>query len=132
MHKLAILIAICFSVFIGWILYLANSGGNSIFFDLVRATPYGDKVGHLCLFGTLTAIVILASKFRTFSLGRLHIYYGAAVVALFVFGEEISQTFIATRTFDLIDLLLNFVGIALFSYLVYVAKSRGADFGQRG
>lgn len=113
MHKIAIGGATCFFGFILWVIYLANSGGRSLLFDFVGSLRYGDKLGHLCLFGALTLAVVAATKFRSFSLGRLHLYYGVVVVSLFVFVEEVSQVFIATRTFDLIDLVADIVGIVM-------------------
>lgn len=113
-----------FFCFILWIIYLANSGGRSVLFDFVGALPYGDKLGHFCLFGALTLAVVAATKFRSFSLGRMHIYYGVVVVALFVFAEEVSQVFIVTRTFDLIDLAADVVGIVMAASVAYFINKK--------
>lgn len=113
MHKIVIGGATCFFGFILWVIYLANAGDRNVLFDFVGSLPYGDKLGHFCLFGALTLFVVVATKFRSFSLGRLHIYYGVVVVALFVLAEEVSQVFIVTRTFDLIDLAADIIGIVM-------------------
>ncbi|GGP61920.1 VanZ family protein [Shewanella saliphila] len=115
--RLAIFISSGFFGFILWIIYLANTGGNSIFFDLIRHIPYGDKVGHMLLFGLLTYVANLALLSRHFSLGRIPLYYGAVLVSIFVLSEEISQGFIPSRTLDIVDLIADAVGITLFSYL---------------
>lgn len=112
----------CFFVFILWILYLANTGGNSLFFDFIRSIPYGDKLGHMGLFGFLTLAVVVGSKFRAFQFGKLNVYYGAALVTFFAIGEEFSQLFISSRTFDLLDLVANFVGIALAVSIAYLTN----------
>jgi hypothetical protein len=115
--RLAIIVAGGFFSFILWIIYLANTGGHSVFFDLIKHVPYGDKVGHMLLFGLLTYVVNLALLSRHFCIGRLPLYYGAVLVSIFVLSEEISQGFIPSRTLDIIDLVADAVGIILFSYL---------------
>lgn len=112
----------CFFVFILWILYLANTGGNSLFFDFIRSIPYGDKLGHMGLFGFLTLAVVVGSKFRAFQFGKLNVYYGAALVTFCTIGEEFSQLLISSRTFDLLDLVANFVGIALAVSIAYLTN----------
>jgi VanZ family protein len=118
----AISLACAFLGFIIWIIYLANTGGSSVFFDLIKFIPYGDKVGHLLLFGTLTYIANLALQFRCFNLGKYAIYYGSVLVGVFVLVEEISQGYIATRTFDVADLAADAVGIGLFSYFSWLTQ----------
>ncbi|GGQ18579.1 VanZ family protein [Shewanella litoralis] len=115
--RLAIFIGAGFFGFILWIIYLANTGGHSIFFDLIRHIPYGDKVGHMLLFGLLTYVANLALQSRHFLLGRIPLYYGAVLVSIFVLSEEISQGFIPSRTLDIVDLIADAVGITFFSFL---------------
>ena len=120
MYKLIVTIAVAFFAFILWIIYLANTGGNSIFFDFIRLIPFGDKLGHMCLFGFLTLVTIIGSKFRAFSWGWFKLYYGAAFVGLFVVGEELSQAFIPSRTFDFVDLAADSVGIVTAAGIAYL------------
>ena len=123
MYKLTITISSCFFLFILWIIYLANTGQQSIFFELVRLIPYGDKVGHLCLFGFLTLLANFASKFKTFKLGKLNVYWGSVAVLVFVTIEELSQHFMPTRTLDIYDYIADMAGILLFTWLsVILAK----------
>jgi VanZ family protein len=122
MYKWVALIAVCFFLFIVWIIYLANTGGSSVFFDFIRSVPYGDKWGHLGLFGFLALMAIVGSNFRAWVVGQFKIYYGAIVVAVFVLGEELSQAFIPSRTFDLIDLAADSLGIAIAVGIAYIAE----------
>ena len=115
--RLSLAVAAIFFCFILWIIYLANTGGHSMFFDLIRHIPYGDKLGHMLLFGLLTFVANLALQSRHFTLGRIPLYYGAVLVSIFVLFEEISQGFIPSRTLDIVDLAADAVGIILFSYL---------------
>lgn len=62
--------AIGFTDFILWILYLANTGGQSIFFEWVNAVPYGDKLGHFGLFGMLAIFMNYACKLSTIKAGK--------------------------------------------------------------
>lgn len=94
---------------------MANTGQNTIFFDLVKKTPYGDKLGHLVLFGVLTLGLIVGAGFRGVQCGVIKLYYGALAVTLFAIVEEVSQAFIPSRTFDLGDLTMGLVGIVVAS-----------------
>jgi len=115
MHKLISIISVAFIMFITWIIYLANTAQNSIFFELVASIPYGDKLGHFCLFGLLTLGVNFAFKLKSYKLISFNIYVGSTVVLFFVLLEELSQYFIPSRTLDITDLLADVVGIITFS-----------------
>ncbi|MCC9659653.1 VanZ family protein [Pseudoalteromonas sp. MB41] len=123
LQRALVVLAAAFFIFIGWVIYLANTGQKAVFFDLVAAIPYGDKVGHFCLFGLLTLFINLAFKFKTFVVAGYTIYYAAAIVVTFVVLEELSQYFVETRTLDFIDLVADFMGIAFFSGIsVWLSK----------
>lgn len=119
MNKLVSILAIGFFAFIVWIIYLANTGAESIFFDFVRSIPYGDKIGHVGLIGTLTLLAVVALKFKSIKVRSVAIYYGVALVFAFVLIEELSQLFIPSRTFDLVDMTANIVGIGAAALLCY-------------
>ena len=113
-QRILVLIAIGFFGFIGWVIYLANTGQKSVFFELVEAIPYGDKLGHFCLFGLLTLFINLAFKFITLNIAGRPIYLAVLIVSTFVILEELSQYFVESRTLDFVDLIADFVGIAVF------------------
>ncbi|TPH13598.1 trypsin [Litorilituus lipolyticus] len=125
MHKYSyVALALCFFSFILWVIYQANTGQQTVFFQLVAAIPYGDKLGHFCLFGLLTLLVNFSLNFKTLRLGFTQLYLGSVLVSTFVIVEELSQFFIPNRTLDPLDLLADFVGILTFSLLsVYFQKS---------
>ncbi|WP_194868226.1 VanZ family protein [Pseudoalteromonas sp. PPB1] len=129
MHKLVSFVAMSFFVFIVWVIYLANTGQDSIFFDLVRSIPNGDKLGHVSLCGILTALFIVCCKFRSFAFGNAHVYYGVAIVLTLVCLEELSQAFISTRTFDLFDMVANIVGISSGAFICHLGKTRFTQTG---
>ena len=117
MQKFLITISSCFFIFILWVIYLANTGQQSIFFELVRLIPYGDKIAHLILFGLLTLFANLASGFRVFSVGIKNVFWGTAAVFVFVTIEELSQHFIPSRALDIYDYGADMLGILLFTWI---------------
>ncbi|MBV1909781.1 MAG: VanZ family protein [Kangiellaceae bacterium] len=123
MYKILAIIALSFFIFILWIIYLANTGGSSVFFELVGSMPYGDKLGHFGLFGLLTYLFNFASKFKTLQLIKFDIYYGTLAVLIFALVEEVSQHFFATRSLDWLDILADLVGISVFSYFSWLTSS---------
>lgn len=124
MLRLTSLICIGFFVFILWIIYLANTGQQSIFFDLVKQIPYGDKLGHIIIFALLTFSVNLATRLKIIVLGPVKFFVGSLLVSLFAFGEELSQYFYPSRTLDIYDLIANIAGISLSSLFCYFMKSK--------
>ena len=114
-NRIIPLCAVGFFCFILWVIYLANTGQNSVFFQLIASIPYGDKLGHFCLFGLLTLATNFAFRLKSFKVYSLEIFLGTALVSTFVIIEECSQYFIPNRTFDLIDLSADFIGILLFN-----------------
>ncbi|WP_417912543.1 VanZ family protein [Candidatus Electronema sp. TJ] len=110
--------------FICWIIWLADTGRSSVFFDLVKMLPYGDKLGHFLLFGPLTFGINTALQFRKARLGRIAVPLGSLLVLCFVLLEEFSQHFVPGRTLDLLDLLADSAGIALFTWFSLLLEQR--------
>ncbi len=122
MSRFFTLLSLLGGSFIIWVIYLANTGSPSFFFEFVRRIPYGDKVGHFCLFGTLTLFIVAASGGRTCNLVGVNLFVGSLLVVAFVTMEEISQLFIQTRTFDVYDWLADLAGIIIASCLYKVCR----------
>lgn len=115
-----VILALGFAGFILWIIYLANTGEQSMFFDFVRALPFGDKLGHFGLFGMLTLLMNFAFKLKTIKIASLPIYLGAILVFSFAILEELSQFFVDSRTLDITDVLADVAGIVFFCGLTYL------------
>ena len=124
MHLVKLTISSTFFMFIIWMIYLANTGQDSIFFEFVRQIPFGDKIAHLCLFGLLTLLANLTFKFKVFKFGGFNVYLGTGAVYIFVTIEELSQYFIPARTLDLFDFSANMLGILLFTWLSSLLAKR--------
>ncbi|NWK56997.1 VanZ family protein [Verrucomicrobiaceae bacterium N1E253] len=94
---------------------LADLAGGLIQWPLIQRIPWGDKLGHVLLFGGLgfclnlwvASVECLRGKHLLVTVGLL------LVVTL----EELSQRYLVHRNFDWYDLLANLLGILLFSWL---------------
>lgn len=92
------------------IIFLADTKGTQYLLSFVGNIPYGDKIGHFCLMGTFSFLVNLSLKCRAV----YRILLGSLIVLSIVTTEEFSQIFVSGRTFDLGDLLFDFIGIVIF------------------
>ena len=114
--------AIAFFAFICWIIYLADTGQNSVFFEFVKTLPYGDKLGHCGLYGMLALLANLACGFRF--LKNPWIQVGSLVVLTFALGEELAQHFNARRTMDIWDATGDVIGITAATALSIWLKQK--------
>ena len=126
-HPRSLLLFIVFAVFIGFVIWVANTGQGAQYWGFLHAIPLGDKLGHVILMGTLCLLLNLALRCRRIRLGKLPVLLGTLLVALFVLIEELSQILLPNRTFDLLDLLADGIGIALASWLAVRFRRRPAE-----
>jgi VanZ family protein len=107
------ILSLIYILFLGAVIVVANLQGTN-FFAFLRYLPFGDKIGHFFLMGTLSLLVNLVLQARTFRIGRVSLLLGSLIVSAVVLAEEFSQMFIGGRTFDSGDLLFDFAGIVVF------------------
>ena len=124
LKSLILISTISFFSFILWIIYLANTGSKSVFFQMALNVPYGDKLGHIFLYGILAFGVSLALNFRAKYIKGIKLYYGVLIVAAFAFIEELTQAFYPNRTLDVYDLLADVIGLVLFSILLNIIEKK--------
>ncbi len=117
-------LALLYFAVIGLIVFLADHREFQFIFAWIRAIPGGDKVGHFLLMGGLSFVVNYALRCRKFTVGHRSFLLGSIIVAVMVTIEEFTQLFIRYRTFDLIDLASDFLGIWLFGKLALRVCSR--------
>ncbi|MFU8892638.1 MAG: VanZ family protein [Luteolibacter sp.] len=103
-------LAISYILFLIAIVILINQSENGHWWTFIHTTPYADKLGHLGLTATLGFLCNLAFTKKPLSLRPTRI---TLILLLIVSLEEISQVFIPTRNFDLLDMLANSIGLAL-------------------
>lgn len=107
------IITVVFFGFICWVIYIADTDNNHVLLKLMESVPHADKANHLLLFGLLTFLLNISfPKFRIKGL-----FGGTFLVALFCIIEETSQLYFPTRNFDLFDLVFDFIGITIFTFL---------------
>ena len=120
------LIAIAYFVFLGVVVYFADSRAHLHWFTYLRSIPGGDKYGHFLLMGSLAFLVNLSLSCRVVRIAGRGFLLGSLVVLVLITIEEISQRFIPYRTFDLTDLLADYLGVFVFSWLALVVQKRRA------
>ena len=74
---------------------------------VLGAIPYGDKVGHFGLYGTITLGVLMLVRTRTQAIGA------ALSILLVGVGDEFRQLAEPNRNFSISDVLANLGGVAL-------------------
>ena len=116
--------AILFGLFIVAIIVLADNnllGPLEVFYDF----PFGDKVGHFILYGILTLLIDLALFQALPHTNRRLIAWRTGLILAMIIGlEEFSQRYFPSRTFDLVDLTLSYLGVVFFSWLALRIKKR--------
>jgi polysaccharide biosynthesis protein VpsQ len=118
-YSLITISAVLFATFIGWVIYMADTGQNSIFFELVKKTPNGDKIGHLFLFGFLAFLTNFVFRLRGMKFCNIFLPYGSILIFTLGVIEEFSQYFMPNRTLDKNDILADLIGIIIFSVISY-------------
>ena len=116
-HALRIVFA-AFALFIAAVVVVADLGQGARFWGFLEKIPFGDKLGHLGLFGVLAVLANLATQGAAYRWGFLRIAKGSFWIFVAAFIEECSQAFFPTRTFDLIDLTSDFLAVTLASVIV--------------
>ncbi|CAA6827490.1 MAG: Unknown protein [uncultured Aureispira sp.] len=117
--KLRFLPILLFFIFILWIIVQADLGIDNPFVQLVQQIPWGDKIGHICIFAGLTFFLNYALSHASFKLFRIKLLTGSVLIFCFALIEEFTQLFFPSRTFDFGDILSDLVGISLASILAY-------------
>lgn len=104
-------------LFILLLTVIFDQGDYSFVLKPLYDFPNGDKVVHLILMGTFAFLVNLNLKCAQFKLFNTPVLTGSTIVLTLVTLEEFSQIFTKNRTFDLIDLLFDVIGIVLFGQI---------------
>ena len=110
-RHLPLLALVGFAILFGVIIVLANQGCG--FWDFLEAVPYGDKLGHIGLVGTLALLLNLTLRNRTLPPPFEMIQMGSSLAAAVMTLEELSQLLLPTRSPDLLDWIANLTGAAL-------------------
>ena len=102
-----------FFSFICFIIYQADTAHYNFAFRMVGKVPYGDKIGHIVLYGFMAFLLnygLDGKKWFKFHIGSL-------LVLVFSVVEEMSQAYFPSRSFDYADILASVTGITSISTL---------------
>ncbi len=113
-------LALSYALFIATIIILADIGLLKKQLGWLHSIPFGDKVGHVTLYGVLSALFINALRFRVVKIWRAKCYLGALIIAIFAIAEECTQLLLSSRKFDGYDLIANLLGILMSSGVMYL------------
>ena len=112
-----------FFFFICWMIYDADRQVPNFLIQYSTQIPFGDKFGHIILYGMLAFFLNYALGFRIIRKFGLNLQTGALWVLAFAFFEECTQVFFPSRTLSLADAICDVIGVVLFSYLgLYVQR----------
>lgn len=106
-----------FSLFIATIIALANSGVLGAHLGWLHAWPWGDKLAHFLLIGTLAGLVNLVLQGRQSRVWGRALPTGSLWVGVLVVLEEASQAWIPARSCSLVDLAADLGGILILGGL---------------
>jgi len=106
-----------FAIFVVGAILAADLGLAPLVFSLVRAVPGGDKIGHFVLVGGLAFLAEFALRGRRIGVLGLRLPLGSLLIAVAATLEEFSQLLLARRSFDVLDLVFDFAGIAILGTL---------------
>ena len=110
--KRAGLAAASFAV-VAIIIGLADHRDTQFIFGWVHAVPGGDKFCHFLIFGGLALVANHSLRCRTVAFAGGRVLLGSLVVLILAAAEEVSQLYIPGRSFDLLDLAADALGIWL-------------------
>ena len=117
-------ITLCFILFLGLIVFLANTGSAPEFFTTMARIPGSDLTGHFFLMGTLSFLFNLSLSCNKIRLLNFQLLKGSLIVTVLVTLEEFSQIFVTSRTFSFSDLAADYAGIFCFSLLALISRGK--------
>lgn len=109
--KIIRLAVLLFALFLLLVIVLANTGKVGEVFGWVYFFPYGDKVAHFLLWGTLALLVSLGFSTSRVQILTRKVLKSNLIVCIPPLIEEISQIFFPGRSASLIDLAAGLAGI---------------------
>ncbi len=102
-----------FAFFLVVLILLASNEEGKKLFAFIDLIPFGDKIGHVCLFGFLTFLCNLAFPSRNPLRFPRFMTRTTLVLLTIITLEELSRYFIPSRTMDFIDWLADVAGLML-------------------
>ncbi len=114
------ILTVCYICILAGIIFLADVKSTRYVLSFVGSIPFGDKLGHFFLIGIFAFLLNLSLSCRKV----WRVLLGSLIVLAIVTLEEFSQIFIRGRSFDLTDLVADFLGILIFGKLAEIVFKR--------
>ena len=105
------------------IIYFAGHQQYHELFSIIRSVPGGDKCGHFLLMGLLSFLLNTSLRCRAVEVRARRVLLGSVIASMAVTLEEISQIFLQYRSFDLVDLLFDYLGILVFGKIALYVRA---------
>ena len=83
----------------------------------ISAVPFGDKAIHFSLMVLLSCLLYYSLNQRRINILGRNLLFSSLLLATGITIEEISQAFIPSRNFEIMDMVCNYAGIYLGSLL---------------
>lgn len=99
---------------LGAIIFCADQVGYQYLFGFIRAIPGGDKLGHFILMGLFAFLLNISLSCRSIGIAGRPSLLGSVIVITLITLEELSQSLIPYRSFDLSDLTADYLGVFVF------------------
>ena len=116
-HLKRVGLAAAYFAVVALIIWLADRRDTQFIFSWIHAVPGGDKFCHFLILGGLAFVVNYALGCRTVPLAGRPVLLGSLAVLILATAEETSQLYIPGRSFDLLDLAADALGIWLVGRL---------------
>lgn len=102
---------------------VADSGTMNHWLGFIHGVPFGDKAGHLLLAGGLSFFCHLAFR----GVRACFVPSRITIVLFVLFAlEEVSQIFVPSRHFDLVDLACDLAGLCAGQWLAALLIGGGS------
>ncbi len=111
-----------FWVYLGILIVIIISAYLKILPVKSSTIPFYDTIGHCVLIGLAAFFGHLALNKRRFDIFLISLPLAPILVGVFTFIEECLQKLSPNRTFDLMDLAADLVGIIIFTWLAEKQK----------
>ena len=113
-------LAVLFSIFIVFVIILADKNAIPPFIRVLYDFQNGDKLGHILLFGLLSLILNLTFLRTLPNRDPKRVALSVSLIlALAITAEEYSQQYFTARTFDMVDLTASSLGLVIGALLAW-------------
>jgi VanZ family protein len=113
---------LAFWFYLGILLVIIISAYLKVIPVKLSTIPFYDTIGHFVLIGIAAFLSHLALKKRKVNVFNFTVPLAPILVCLFTMLEEFLQILSPNRTFDVVDLTADFIGIILFTWLAEKQK----------